>query len=125
VNDLSGLRILVAEDETILSLMMEDLLLEAGATVIGPAPNVGLAMQLLQSEAVDGAVLDFNLGGEMIVPVADTLTSLGIPFVIVTGYGPARMSAYYPHATVLNKPIDLKNFAGTVFRSLKGVWPTA
>jgi hypothetical protein len=61
----------------------------------------------------------------MIVPVADTLTSLGIPFVIVTGYGPARMSAYYPHATVLNKPIDLKNFAGTVFRSLKGVWPTA
>lgn len=123
MSDLSGLRILVAEDETILSLMMEDLLLEAGATVIGPAPSVGMAMQLLQSEPVDGAVLDFNLGGEMIVPVADTLTSRGIPFVIVTGYGPGRVSGHYPHATVLNKPIDLTNFAGTVFRSLKGVSP--
>jgi len=125
VSDLSGLRILVAEDITILSLIMEDLLLGAGATVVGPAPNVGLAMQLLQSEAVDGAVLDFNLGGKMIVPVANTLTSRSIPFVIVTGYGPARVSIYYPHATVLNKPVDLKSFAGTVFRSLKGILPTA
>lgn len=123
MSDLSGLKILVAEDETILSLMMEDLLLEAGATVVGPAPSVGKAMKLLHSEPLDGAVLDFNLGGEMIVPVADTLTSRGIPFVIVTGYGSARVSVHYPHAAVLSKPIDLKSFTGVVSRSLKGVSP--
>lgn len=120
MNELSGLRILVAEDETILSLMIEDLLLDAGATVIGPAPSVGTAMVLLCSEPVDGAVLDFNLGGEMIVPVADVLTLRQIPFVIVTGYGPKRVNTHYPKATVLNKPIDLRSFAGAVLRSFKG-----
>lgn len=120
MNELSGLRILVAEDETIVSLMIEDLLLDAGATVVGPAPSVRSAMDLLLSQAVDGAVLDFNLGGEMIVPVADALTSRQIPFVILTGYGPARVNTHYPKATVLNKPIDVQSFAGAVFRSFRG-----
>lgn len=118
---LAGLRILLAEDETILSLLIEDLLVEAGATVIGPAPSVGTALDLLRDEpAVDGAVLDYNLGGEMIEPVADALTAQRIPFVIVTGYGENRVNGSYPHATVLAKPIDMESFAGTVYRSLKG-----
>lgn len=120
MNELAGFRILVAEDETILSLMIEDLLLDAGATVVGPAPSVGSAMDLLLSETVDGAVLDFNLAGKMIVPVAEALTSRHIPFIFVTGYGRARVNTRYPHATVLDKPIDLQNFAGAVFRSFTG-----
>lgn len=62
------------------------------------------------SLALDGAILDLNLGGEMIVSVADALTSRQIPFVILTGYGPARVNTHCPEATVLDKPVDVQNF---------------
>jgi DNA-binding response OmpR family regulator len=84
-------RILVVEDEAILAMMVEDGLVDAGAKVVGPAASVGDALQLIDEVASDGglsaAVLDINLNGEVVSPVADRLAALGVPFVFATGYG--------------------------------------
>jgi hypothetical protein len=72
-------------------MMVEDGLVDAGAKVVGPAASVGDALQLIDEVASDGglsaAVLDINLNGEVVSPVADRLAALGVPFVFATGYG--------------------------------------
>ena len=65
----------------------EDAFIEFGCTVVGPASSLKQGMQLIEEHAVDGAVLDVNLRGEMVFPLADALAERFIPFVYVTGYG--------------------------------------
>ena len=88
---LTGTRVLVVEDEIFASMLVEDELRDAGATVLGPAPSVGDALRLVEAAAADGgisaAVLDINLDGRHVAPVADRLAALGVPFVFATGYG--------------------------------------
>src|SRR5215208_907511 len=83
-------RILVVEDEALVAMLVEDALLDAGAKVVGPAATVDEAMLLIEEAAPDGglaaAVLDLNLDGEAVLPVADRLVALGVPFLFATGY---------------------------------------
>ena len=105
---LHGRRVLVAEDEALVALLLEDGLLEAGAEVVGPAGTVGEALRLIEGAASDGglsaAVLDLNLGGAAAWPVADRLAELGVPFVLATGYGEGCDRDAHPRAPVLAKP---------------------
>ena len=107
---LRGKRILVVEDEAIVAMLIEDELLEAGAEVVGPAGSVGDALQLIEAAAADGglsaAVLDINLDGEAVRPVADTLAALGVPFLFATGYGEHCDTGGHEGAQVLHKPFD-------------------
>jgi DNA-binding response OmpR family regulator len=108
---LGGKRVLVAEDEAIVAMLVEDELLEAGAEVVGPASSVGDALQLIGAAARDGglsaAVLDIDLEGEAVKPVADTLTALGVPFLFATGYDGAHCdTGGHGAAPVLYKPFD-------------------
>ena len=111
-----GLRVLVAEDEY---LVADDLCRElqaAGADVLGPAPTVASALDLLASTAsVDLAILDVNLGGEIVVPVADALRARAVRFVFATGYDAWAMPATYGDALRCEKPIDLETIAGALF----------
>ena len=84
---IAGRRILVAEDEIIVSAMLEDMLNELGATVVGPASKLSEAVRLASTAQIDAAVLDVNLRGERIDPVALLLQSRGVPFLLATGYG--------------------------------------
>jgi len=77
-------RVLVVEDEFLIALEIEDILSAAGVDVIGPASTVAAALTLLQHERPDAAVLDANLQGELVVPVAQALRSLKIPFVLAS-----------------------------------------
>ncbi|TCZ53379.1 response regulator [Roseicella aquatilis] len=83
-------RILVVEDEALVAMLMEDGLAEAGASVVGPAASVGEALRLIDAAMRDGglsaAVLDLDLDGEAVTPVADRLAAIGVPFVFATGY---------------------------------------
>ena len=63
-------------------------------------------MAALKHNNIDAAVLDVNLGGEPVYPVADALMAAGVPFVFVTGYGPAALEGRFEHIPVLQKPID-------------------
>lgn len=103
---LSGRRILVVEDEALVAMLVEDALLDAGATVLGPVASVQEALVLLETETPDVAVLDLNLAGEVSTPVADVLAARGIPFVVATGYGADGLPPGHANAPVLAKPYD-------------------
>lgn len=109
--DLNGLRILVVEDEAAISLLLEDMLLDFGCEVIGPAARLSAALDVVGREQVDLAILDVNVAGEPIYPVAEALAKRSIPFVFSTGYGSAGIRDAFRDRPVLQKPFaqhDLK-----------------
>ena len=101
---LTGLKILLVEDEAMIAMLVEDMLTDSGATVVGPAGGVRAALDAISTQQIDGALLDVNLGGEQSFEVADALASRNIPFVFVTGYGGAGVRERYPDAPTLQKP---------------------
>lgn len=109
-------RILIIEDETLVAMLVEDALQEAGYGVIGPARTVAEAMTLLEGERPHAVVLDLNLAGECSGGVADLLAARGIPFVVATGYGAAGVPANHRNAPVLPKPYDPADLTAAVAR---------
>lgn len=83
---LAGKSVLVVEDETLVSLDMARMLESSGARVVGPAASVTEALFAIEENAPDAALLDINLQGEMILPVADLLSHRKVPFAFATGY---------------------------------------
>ena len=101
---LQGLKVLVLEDETLVSMMVEDMLSDLGCQVIGPASRLDEAIALANAEELDCAVLDVNLGGQPIFPLADILRAQGHPFAFATGYGDAGLRDVDQGSPVLQKP---------------------
>lgn len=102
---LTGLRLLVVEDESLIAMLIADMLRDFGCVVVGPASNVEQALALVERDPIDGALLDVNLSdGHRSYPVAETLLKRGIPFAFVTGYGKAGLSADFRGIAVLQKP---------------------
>lgn len=100
-------RVLVVEDEVVLALELEAALEAAGFAVVGPAGSVAEGQSRLGAEPVDAAVLDVNIGGESIVPLAVTLAAAGIPFAVHTAYASASLnSPILAEAPRLAKPLD-------------------
>ena len=102
--DIEGLRVLVVEDEMMVSMLIEDMLSELGCHVVGPASRLEDALALAQDAEMDCAVLDVNLGGQPIFPLADLLRQRGLPFAFATGYGDAGVRDVDRGAPVLQKP---------------------
>jgi DNA-binding response OmpR family regulator len=102
-------RVLVVEDEALVAMMVEEELREAGAWIL-TAANVGDALRLVETAMQDGgisaAVLDINLGGERVTPVADALARLGVPFLFATGYGEGCDRGGHDAALILHKPFE-------------------
>ena len=107
---LKGLKVLVVEDQAPIALQMEDMLVESECEVVGPASRVGQALRLLSDNAVDAAVLDLNIAGELVYPVADALDARGLPYVFATGYSPSDVADRYGHRAVLQKPFSRRVF---------------
>jgi DNA-binding response OmpR family regulator len=99
----SKLHILVVEDEMMLMMTLEDALTDAGYTYV-KASRMKKAMALAKAEAIDCAILDVNLAGEDIYPVAEVLSRRNIPFVLSTGYGRDTLPAEYRERPILAKP---------------------
>ena len=83
---ISGKRVLIVEDEALIALSLEEMAQEAGGEVVGPASNVDEALLMIENNSIDMALLDFNLGGETSLPIADALRLKGVPFTFLTGY---------------------------------------
>lgn len=101
---LDGLRVLVVEDEMMVSMLIEDMLADLGCTVVGPASRLDEAIALADEAELDCAVLDVNLGGQPIFPLADILRSKGVAFAFATGYGDAGLREVDRGSPVLQKP---------------------
>ena len=111
VPDLAGLRVLVVEDEMMVSMLIEDMLTDLGCIVVGPAARLDEAIALAESEQIDCAVLDVNLGGQPIFPLADILRAKGAPFAFATGYGDAGLRDVDKGSPVLQKPFRESDLA--------------
>lgn len=104
---LSGVRVLVVEDEALVALALHHLLDDCGCHVLGPVPTVRDALLLLDREQPDVALLDVNLRGELVTPVAERLKSAGVPVVLVTGCAATDLPTTELRQTPLVlKPVD-------------------
>jgi two-component sensor histidine kinase/DNA-binding response OmpR family regulator len=99
-------RVLLVEDEALVAMMIEEILTGLGLCVAGPFGTAAEAMAAAGDEDVDAAILDVNLGGELIYPLADALAARGVPFVFVTGYGAESIDSRFAHVPILQKPIE-------------------
>ncbi len=112
IGPLMGIAVLVVEDEQLVAMLIEDALLDAGATVVGPTGTVAESLALLRASRPMVAVMDMNLCGESAAPVADALAALGVPFLVATGYGVAGLPIGHEAVPVLSKPFDPAEMVG-------------
>lgn len=110
MTDLEGLRVLVLEDEPIVAMMLEDMLIELGCEVVGPASNIADGLALAEGGAFDVAVLDININGERSDAIAYALDRRGTPYMFATGYGSAGVPDCLSRG-VIQKPYTLDQLA--------------
>ncbi|MEG6507584.1 response regulator [Methyloligella sp. 2.7D] len=115
---LEGLRILVVEDEALTALQLEDMLESLGCAVVGPAARVQHAIAMLERESVDLALLDLNVAGELVYPVAAALSERNLPFLFTAGLGTTSLQNGYDGHVVLQKPYALAELRDGILSSL-------
>jgi DNA-binding response OmpR family regulator len=108
-----GARVLVVEDEAMLSLELEAMLLDMGCVIAGTAAKLDDALRMARSSEFDVALLDVNLGGKRVDPVAEAIRARGTPIIFVTGYGKTAASGL-----VLAKPYDAAALEGMLNEAL-------
>lgn len=102
-----GKSILVAEDETLIAMLLEDMLKAYGCSLAGSTHSVAVALELARGSAIDAAILDIELSDGQSWPVADALQARDIPFAFSTGHGQdADLDARFATAPILAKPFD-------------------
>jgi len=106
--DLQGLRVLIVEDETLVAMLLEDMLSDHGCVIAGAANRMLQALEMIEDEALDiqAAVLDVNLAGEPSFPLAERLAAKGVPFVFATGYGAGGLPDAWRDRPTLQKPFS-------------------
>jgi DNA-binding NtrC family response regulator len=128
---LSGLRIFVAEDQVLITLLLQEILLSLDCTVIGPVGNLADALRAIRANEIDGALLDLNLGGARIDPAASELALRKVPFIMMTGQGSLRgFPALLAGAPLLSKPFKLQQLEDMMIATFRppatsgGIGPT-
>ncbi len=106
-DELRGLRVLVVEDEFLVSMDIELMLRELGCQVVGPVGDLESALRAAKEQTLDAALLDVNIGGQPVTAVADALAGRAVPFVLCTGYRLDQLSGRYPAAPKLMKPFQI------------------
>jgi len=99
-----SMRVLIIEDEPIIAMDLELLLLDAGYEIVGVTGRIDKALLFVESEILDAAVLDANLGGVTSAPIADALSALKVPFLVLSGYQTSQMPQALRDAPSLQKP---------------------
>jgi len=113
---IDGRRVLVVEDEFLIAMELAAGLEAAGATVLGPTPSVTAALAMLERAAeLDGAVLDVNVRGETVFPVAQVLEERRVPFVFATGYDALALPGRYAGVPCCQKPVDVRQLLRLLF----------
>ena len=116
----TGNNVLIVEDETLLALMLEDLLLDSGHRVVH-AGSLAEAMAALEREQFDAAILDININGTEVFPVAARLRDLGVPFVFASASDSDRIGAEFRQEQLIAKPYTI----GQVQQSLSHMLSSA
>src|SRR5262249_11946970 len=104
--ELRAQRVMIVEDEALIAMVLVENLQEMGLSAVRAYSRVADAFE--GAQAIDAAILDVNLGGDPVYPVAEMLSARSIPFVFMTGYGSASIDPRFAHVPVLQKPIEAK-----------------
>ncbi|HVU64669.1 MAG TPA: response regulator [Phycisphaerales bacterium] len=117
---LHGLRVLVVEDSFLVAKSISDILSDLGCQVVGPFNNSADAVGVVDAGGCDAAVLDVNLGGETSEPVADDLSTRGLPFLFVTSYtSPALLAPKYAAWPRVHKPLSRDALSDALVKSVR------
>lgn len=102
---LTGRRVMVVEDESLVAMLLETILHDLGCDVVGPVSNIGDGLRAVAGETtLDAAVLDVNVAGQEVFPIAEALKARGIPFVFSTGYGESGLPDHWRGHPTVQKP---------------------
>lgn len=115
------LKVLVVEDETIVALDIETMLEKLGCVVVANVPRLLKALDLAASLDIDLAVLDINLAGEVVYPLAFRLAARGVPFVFTTGYSTASLPPDLRDRPLVRKPVALAGLRTAVGQARTGI----
>jgi len=107
-------RILVVEDEAMISMLLEDMVLDCGGELVGPVAKFDDALELAHQAEFGVAVLDLNLNGTLSYPIAEVIRERGIPVIFATGYGADGLLDRFSDCPTLQKPFSQQDFAGAV-----------
>ncbi len=123
IDVLNGKRVFLVEDETLVAMLVEDMLADEGCVVAATATRIGEALKLAGDTAleIDFAILDVNLAGEPIFPVAEALAARGVPFAFATGYGAGGLPDEWKNRPTLQKPFTSSEILAVLNRVLAGV----
>ncbi|MBI5263174.1 MAG: response regulator [Bradyrhizobium sp.] len=114
-----GGSVFLVEDEVMIRMMVADMLEELGYRVAAEAGDIGDAIRLVQTTDFDFAILDVNVNGKVISPVADLIKAKGRPFIFATGYGSSGLPEEYRDRPALQKPFQLETLAKAIDSALR------
>jgi two-component SAPR family response regulator len=104
IRDVTGCRVLVVEDETLIAILIEDVLAAMKCEILGPVGKLETAIQIAQEGKFDIAILDVTIRGGKVYPVAEHLLARGVPFVLASGYGDWALPSSLRTQRRLTKP---------------------
>jgi CheY-like chemotaxis protein len=120
---LTGLPVVVVEDETLVALLIEEMLADLGCNVLWTAQRVGKALEQLARTAPQAAVLDLNIAGDEVYPVAAALAERDIPFLFATGYGARGLQERWAGRPIVQKPFQVEELAHALLAALENRSP--
>jgi CheY-like chemotaxis protein len=107
-------RVFIVEDEYLIRMLLEDMLADLGYEIVAAVGTIAEAADIATNAQFDVAILDVNVDGKEIYPVADILAKRGLPFVFVTGYGEGSLTARYRGRPALQKPFQSEQIKATL-----------
>jgi DNA-binding response OmpR family regulator len=115
-----GGSVFLVEDEVMIRMMVADMLEELGFSIAAEAGDINEAIRLAQGAEFDLAILDVNVNGKMISPVAELIAARNRPFIFATGYGSSGLPKEYRDRPALQKPFQIETLARMIDSTLKG-----
>jgi DNA-binding response OmpR family regulator len=113
-NGLQGLKVFIVEDESLIAMLLEDILEELGCEIVGSALTLKQALDQADNVPADVAILDINLGGDPIFPVATRLVARNVPIVFASGYGATTLTEEWRDRPTLPKPFSADQVAAAL-----------
>jgi CheY-like chemotaxis protein len=110
----AGLKVFVVEDEAMIRMLVGDMLEELGHGVSAETGDINQAIQLAQSAEYDVAILDVNVNGSAVTPVAEMIKARGLPFIFATGYGSDGVPEGFRDRPALQKPFQQQALAAVI-----------
>ncbi|MBA1274014.1 response regulator [Stutzerimonas azotifigens] len=119
MTEFAGIRVLVVEDEGAIAMMIEDMLEELGCDVVASVARLAAACDMARTVEIDLAMLDVNLAGQLVFPVAEILRDRNIPFLFSTGYGASGIPSEFDGGQILRKPFSESDLREGIALTLK------